>query len=43
MSAKPSIESPSPWITVAARRGTHSPASRAQFIFTTFGTTTSSG
>ena len=43
MSAKPSMVSPSPWMTVALRRGVHRAASCAQFVFTTFGTTTSSG
>ena len=32
-----------PWITVARRCGVHRSTSRAQFIFTTFGTTASSG
>ena len=43
MSAKPSMVSPSPWMTVALRRGVHSSASCAQFVLTTFGTTTSRG
>ena len=43
MSAKPSIVSPLPWITVAGRFGVQRPASRAQFVLTTLGTTTSSG
>ena len=43
MSAKPSMLSPSPWMTVAVRRGVHSPASCAQFALTTLGTTTSRG
>ena len=43
MSANPSMVSPSPWTTVAVRRGVHSSASCAQFALTTLGTTTSSG
>src|SRR6476620_5308413 len=43
MSAKPSIVSPLPWITVAGWRGVQISASRAQLALTTFGTTTSSG
>ncbi len=43
MSANPSRSPPSPWMTVARRFGTQRAASRAQFVFTTFGTTTSSG
>jgi hypothetical protein len=43
MSLKPSTVWPSPWTTVAERLGVQRPASRAQFVFTTFGTTTSSG
>ena len=39
MSAKPSIVSPSPWMTVAVRLGVQRPTSRAQFVLTTFGTT----
>ncbi len=35
--------SPSPWMTVAGRRGVQRPASRAQLVLTTLGTTTSSG
>ena len=37
MSANPSIVSPSPWMTVAERRGVHRSTSRAQFVLTTFG------
>ena len=43
MSAKPSTVSPSPFTTVALRFGVHMVASRAQFVLTTLGTTTSSG
>jgi hypothetical protein len=43
MSAKPSIVSPLPWITVGLRCGVQMPASRAQLVLTTLGTTTSSG
>jgi hypothetical protein len=43
MSAKPSIVSPLPWITVADLVGVQSAASRPQLVLTTFGTTTSSG
>jgi hypothetical protein len=43
MSAKPSTVSPFPSTTVVERFGVHMSASRAQFVLTTLGTTTSSG
>ena len=43
MSAKPLMSSPSPWMTVADPVRDPVPASRDQFIFTTLGTTASSG
>ena len=42
-SAKASTRSPSPWITVARRRGVQRSVSRAQLVLTTLGHTTSSG